>query len=165
MIIKKINISDLIFADYNPRKLTKKDHKELKESLTNFGMVDPIIININPNRKNIIIGGHQRVKVWKELGNKTIPANQLNLSIEKEKELNIRLNKNVGSWDYDIMANYFEVEELTDWGFTEKEVYGEIETKDKIITPDDCIVECLLINKDCKGAKIWENKTGEKIKK
>jgi ParB-like chromosome segregation protein Spo0J len=165
LIVKYKKINDLIFADYNPRKLTKKEHKELKESLTRFGLVDPIIININKDRKNIIVGGHQRVRIWRELGNETIPAVEINLTLDKEKELNVRLNKNVGSWDFDIMANHYDMEELTEWGFKESEVYAEFETKEKKFTPDDCILECAQINKDCMGVKIWENKTGCKIPK
>ena len=134
-------------------------------SIKLFGIVDPIIINKNKKRKNIIIGGHQRVRIFKELKETQIPCVEINLEYEKEKELNVRLNKNLGSWDFDIMSNHFEVDELVDWGFKESEVYGEIETKEKIFSPDDCIVECLLINKECKGAKIWENKTGQKISK
>ena len=165
MIVKYKKINDLIFADYNPRKLTKKEHKELKDSLTRFGLVDPIIININKDRKNIIVGGHQRVRIWRELGNETIPAVEINLTLDKEKELNVRLNKNVGSWDFDIMANHYDMEDLTEWGFKESEVYAEFETKEKQFTPDECIVECALINNECMGVKIWENKTGCKIPK
>ena len=119
MEIKIKNINDLIFAEYNPRKLTKKEHQQLKDSLTRFGLIDPIIINTHIDRENIIIGGHQRVRIWKELGHKSIPTIEINLDSQKEKELNVRLNKNVGSWDFDMMANYFEVEELSEWGFKE----------------------------------------------
>jgi ParB-like chromosome segregation protein Spo0J len=56
-------ISELIPAEYNPRQLTKSQYKHLKESLKKFGMVDPVIINKNKDRKNIVIGGHQRFPV------------------------------------------------------------------------------------------------------
>ena len=65
-VIQK-KISELIFADYNPRQLFKKEYKQLKESIGKFGLVDPIIINKNKDRENVIIGGHQRVKIAKEL--------------------------------------------------------------------------------------------------
>tara|TARA_R100000278_G_scaffold123002_1_gene110861 strand:+ start:79 stop:588 length:510 start_codon:yes stop_codon:yes gene_type:complete len=164
MKIKIKNISELNFSKYNPRKLTKKEYKELKASLKKFGLVDPIICNINDERKNVIIGGHQRTKIWSELGNKTVPCIELNLDLEKEKELNIRLNKNTGSWDFDIMGNNFDLENLVEWGFKESEVFAEYETKEKNPTPDDCIVECFTINKNCYGAKVWEQKTNCKIK-
>ena len=62
-----------------------KQEKNLKDSLVEFGLVDPIIINVNPDRKDIIIGGHQRLKVWGKLGNKEIDCVELNLSEEKER--------------------------------------------------------------------------------
>ena len=115
-------LDSLIFAEYNPRQLTKEQHKQLKDSITRFGLVDPIIINKHPDRDNIIIGGHQRAKIAEELGLKEIPCVELKLTIEKEKELNIRLNKNVGEWDYDALANHFDVGELKDWGFSEDDL-------------------------------------------
>jgi DNA modification methylase len=139
IIEKKIN--DLIFAEYNPRKLTKEEHKQLKDSLSRFGMVDPVIVNTNEDRKNILVGGHQRVRIWEELGNETIPSVEIDLTYEREKELNVRLNKNVGSWDMDMMANHFSVEELTDWGFKAEELFFQ----DDIVTdgniPDDEVPE------------------------
>ncbi len=131
MEIKKYKISDLIFADYNPRTLTKNEHKELKESLVRFGCVDPVIVNINESRKNIIIGGHQRVRIWKELGNKNIPCVELDLKLDQEKELNIRLNKNVGSWDHDMLANNFDLDELKEWGFEDKDLFMKIDDLDQ----------------------------------
>ena len=131
MIIKIKKIKDLIFAEYNPRKLTTEEYQNLKDSLLRFGMVDPIIVNTNKERKNILIGGHQRVRVWRDLNNKTIPAIEVNLTYEKERELNIRLNKNTGSWDWDMMANEFDLDELKQWGFDEND--GEI------FSPDDLI--------------------------
>ena len=86
-------IDDLIFAEYNPRQLSKEQFKYLKDSIHRFGLVDPVIINKNKERKNIIIGGHQRTKVAKAMGIKQVPCVELNLSYDKEKELNIRLNK------------------------------------------------------------------------
>ena len=116
-IIQK-DINSLISAEYNPRQLKKEQYQNIKESLQRFGFVDPVIINKNKDRKNIIIGGHQRVKVAKDLKYTEVPCLELNLSLDKEKELNIRLNKNVGEWDYDILANLFDFNDLMDWGFT-----------------------------------------------
>ena len=66
MNIKQHNINDLIFAEYNPRQLTKEQYKNLKDSIKRFGLVDPVIINKNKERKNIVIGGHQRLKIAKD---------------------------------------------------------------------------------------------------
>ena len=116
MKVVKRKISELIPADYNPRRLTEKQEKHLTESLTEFGLVDPVIVNMNSERKNIIIGGHQRLKVWQKLGNKEIDCVELDLSIEKEKELNIRLNANTGEWDIDLLTSEWDKFELEEWG-------------------------------------------------
>jgi ParB/RepB/Spo0J family partition protein len=119
MKIEKIKINKLKPAEYNPRQISKKQYKELKQSIEKFGLVDPIIINENGY---IVIGGHQRLKICKELKYKEVGCVILNLSKEKERELNIRLNKNTGEFDFDLLANQFEIEELTDWGFKEIEL-------------------------------------------
>mgnify|MGYP005987057325 CR=1 FL=1 len=125
MKIVKRKIKDLIRAEYNPRKLTKIQEQDLKDSLTRFGLVDPILVNINAERENIIIGGHQRVKVWESLGNKEVDCIELDLTLDKEKELNVRLNKNTGGWDHDVLNEYFESIDLIEWGFTTDEVFSE----------------------------------------
>lgn len=143
-------IKDLIPAEYNPRHLTNEQATHLEASLKRFGAVDPAIINIHPDRKNIIIGGHQRLKTAQRLGWETFPCVELELDKEKERELNIRLNKNTGGWDYDALANYFEVEELTDWGFSDEELFGDIEAEeleaeeDDYQEPDDIKVDVVL---------------------
>ncbi len=104
--IKQVNIDEIHMADYNPRQLTKNQYKYLKDSIYKFGLVDPLIININQDRKNILVGGHQRLRIAKKLGFKSVPCVEVNLSFEKERELNVRLNKNVGSWDFDSLANF-----------------------------------------------------------
>ena len=128
-IINK-KIDDLNFAEYNPRELTKQQFAELKESVQKFGLVDPIIINKNIERENVIIGGHQRVNICKDLGIQEVPCLELDLPIEKEKELNVRLNKNTGQWNFDLLANWFETDDLLDWGFKDFEL--GVQGKDKI---------------------------------
>ena len=130
-------IKDLIPAEYNPRHLTNEQATHLEASLKRFGAVDPAIINTHPDRKNIIIGGHQRLKTAQRLGWETFPCVELELDKEKERELNIRLNKNTGGWDYDALANYFEVEELTEWGFSDEELFGDIEAEEVEAKEDD----------------------------
>lgn len=114
--------NELIEADYNPRQLTEKSFKELKTSLETFGFVDPVLINKNKNRKNIIIGGHQRVKVAQMLNIAKVPCVEIDLDEAAERELNVRLNKNTGDWDWDMLANNFDNEQLLEWGFAEQEL-------------------------------------------
>ena len=118
MKIENRLIADLKPAEYNPRQISTKQYNDLKESIKKFSLVDPIIIN----KDNTVIGGHQRLKICKELKYIDIDCVVLDLSKEDERELNIRLNKSGGEWDFDILANQFDIEELKDWGFKEIEL-------------------------------------------
>jgi DNA modification methylase len=113
MIIEKKKISDLIPAPYNPRQSTAKQEQHLKESLEKFGLVEPIIFN---KQTGYIVGGHFRVRELKKLGITEIECVIVDLNEADEKELNIRLNANTGSWDWDTLANDWEVVDLEAWG-------------------------------------------------
>ena len=113
MQLEKIKITKLKAATYNPRQISTKQYNDLKKSLDKFGVVDPIIIN----KDYTVIGGHQRLKICKELNHKEIGCIILDLNKEQERELNIRLNKNTGTFDMDILANEFDIDQLVDWGF------------------------------------------------
>jgi DNA modification methylase len=131
--MKVINkkISELKLATYNPRKWSSEAINNLTESITKFGLVDPIIVNSAPERNNIVIGGHFRLKVAKDLGHKEVPVVFVNIpDVEKEKELNLRLNKNTGDWDFKLLAE-FDSSMLTDIGFTSEDlddIFGLDET-------------------------------------
>ena len=112
-----VAIGDLVEADYNPRILKEEQYKELKKSIKSFGLVQPLIINKYKTRNNVIVGGHARYSICKELGFAEVPVVYVSLTPKKEKELNIRLNKNTGEFDYDALANHFDIGQLTDWGF------------------------------------------------
>jgi hypothetical protein len=128
--IEYVDINELKPAEYNPRKANKKQIEDIKKSIERFGLVDPLIVNNAENRKNIVIGGHLRLKVAKEMGYKEVPVVYVNIpDIEKEKELNIRLNKNTGEFDYDLLAN-FDEDFLKDIGFDEKELNFFVDIND-----------------------------------
>lgn len=102
-----VDVNSLKVSAYNPRKWDDAKKEKLKESIERFGLVDPIIINSAPERKNIVIGGHFRLTVAKELKIQEVPVVYLNIpDIEKEKELNLRLNKNVGEWDIELLKEF-----------------------------------------------------------
>jgi ParB-like chromosome segregation protein Spo0J len=126
MIIVEKKITELKFAEHNARRLTKDQAKVLSESIKEFGFAQPITINCHPTRKNVIIGGHQRVIVAKKMKYKTLPCIEMSLTLEKERELNIRLNKNNGEWDPTLLQEHFDVKELLNWGFTKKELDFDI---------------------------------------
>ena len=117
MKITLIEINSLNPAEYNPRQISNKQYEDLKASMEKFGCVDPIIININPERLNVVVGGHQRLRILRELGAEKVPTVSVNLSEEDERELNIRLNKSGGTFDMDILANEFDIVDLKEWGF------------------------------------------------
>lgn len=117
-----VPLSNLNASEYNPRKWDAKAKEQLKESITRFGVVDPLLANSAEARKNILIGGHFRLEVLRELGYTEVPVVYLNIpDIEKEKELNIRLNKNQGEFDYDLLAE-FDESFLADIGFDSEEL-------------------------------------------
>ena len=125
-----VPLATLNSAQYNPRKHSKESIEQVKESITRFGVVDPIVVNNASNRKNVVIGGHLRIKALKELGYKEIPAVYVSISdLEKERELNIRLNKNVGEWDLELLAK-FDESFLDGIGFSSEELDDIFESED-----------------------------------
>ncbi len=127
-------LSDLKEASYNPRKMSDQEEKDLNKSIEEFGAVIPLVSNIG-KRKNILIGGHQRKKLYTKQGivevDVMIPNREL--SLDEEKELNLRLNKNTGHFDQEMLRE-FGLAMLTEVGFNSLEVTGIFDIKQ---TPDD----------------------------
>jgi len=120
--IIEVQIKELRSSEYNARKHNEEQAEQLKKSIERFKVVEPIICNSSPKRKNVIIGGHFRVEVAKELGMTTMPVIYVDIpDLQKEKELNLRLNKNVGEFDINLLAEYDETF-LTDIGFNSEEL-------------------------------------------
>lgn len=104
MVIEKKNTADLLPADYNPRKDLKPgdpEYEKLKRSLEQFGYVEPVIWNKATGR---VVGGHQRLKVLIGMGITEVECVVVDLPEDKEKALNIALNKISGDWDKDKLA-------------------------------------------------------------
>ena len=126
MNLKKLKIGDLVMATYNPRKdLTAKDkeYQKIKNSITEFGYVTPIIVNADMT----VISGHQRLKVLKDLEYEEIECIVVDFDKDKEKLLNVALNKISGEWDYQKLETMFNDLEnnnidLSITGFEEKEI-------------------------------------------
>ena len=114
----------------NPRQLSKHDAEHLTRSIEKFGITDKPIINTD----GTIIGGHQRKKILKKLGYKEIECwvPERELDSDEVDELNIRLNRNTGEWDWDILANEWEMENLVNSGFTVEQFTGsEVKPEDE----------------------------------
>jgi len=120
--VEYVSLNILKPAEYNPRRWDDSAKSQLRQSIKRFGLVDPIITNGAKNRKNIVIGGHFRLEVAKDLGFTTVPVVYLSIpDIQKEKELNLRLNKNTGEFDWNLLAKFNE-EFLADIGFSSEEM-------------------------------------------
>lgn len=126
MKIEKIDIEKLIAANYNPRKNLQphdEEYKKIKKSIEDFGYIEPIIVN----KDNTIIGGHQRLKVLEDIGFEEIDIVRVNIDKDKEKVLNIALNKISGEWDFEKLTGLLKeikIENEDDFlltGFDEKE--------------------------------------------
>jgi DNA modification methylase len=120
---EKRRLGDLIEWDKNPRQLKDHDAEHLKKSLDNFGVADPLIINTD----NRIIGGHMRRRIMLQSGYKPddlvdVRVPERELTEREAEELAIRLNKNTGDWDFDALANNFELDDLLEWGFEKQEL-------------------------------------------
>lgn len=104
MEIKVMHLSELTPADYNPRVNLEPgmpEYDKLKQSIEEFGFVDPPIFN---KQTGNLVGGHQRVKVAQDIGIKEISVSVVDLPLEKEKLLNVALNKISGHWDDEKLA-------------------------------------------------------------
>lgn len=122
-------IKDLLEHSKNPRQISKQQHKHLTDLIAKFGLIEKPIINLDKT----IIGGHQRIKILKKQKIKEIecwiPDRQLD--DQEVDRLCIGLNLNQGSWDWDILSESFEVNELLQWGFNEDQLMGIFSESDK----------------------------------
>ncbi|MDE7219264.1 MAG: ParB N-terminal domain-containing protein [Oscillospiraceae bacterium] len=104
MVIERKHTAELIPADYNPRKDLKPgdaEYEKLKRSIEQFGYVEPVIWN---KTTGFVVGGHQRLKVLLDMGITEVECVVVEMDAEKEKALNIALNKISGEWDKDKLA-------------------------------------------------------------
>lgn len=128
--IEYVSITELTSPEYNPRFWSEENKEELKQSIIRYGVVDPLLVNSAEERKGIVIGGNFRLSVLKELGHDTVPVVYISIpELEKEKELCLRLNKNQGEWNMELLAQFDETF-LSDLGFDSTEL-------DKVFEEDD----------------------------
>lgn len=145
--LEKRKLKDLRDFHKNPRKLSDDQWVHLRTSLDKFGLIDRPCINLD----GTIIGGHQRIKAIAYLGEEEVEVMVPSRSLDKQEieELNIRLNRSA-DWDFDILANQYEFEDLVSYGFDPEELLGksfavQIETEEedkKIHDLDDRCPEC-----------------------
>jgi hypothetical protein len=131
-------VRDLVPWEGNPRRITERQAEELRKSLDRFGVADIPVVDVDGR----IVGGHQRCAILMAQGkgdlevDVRVPSRKLN--DEEFAELNLRLNKNLGEWDFDVLANFSE-DLLLSVGFDDEELlvgFGLSRAKDAVQDPD-----------------------------
>ena len=149
--LEELTLGELLPVEYNPRRITERQADALLDTIDKYGFLQPLVLNALEGRERRIVGGEQR---WRQLTRmhgpdaKIPPVVTLNdageqeerpgavfvhLPLDREKELNVRLNRVGGEWDWDKLEHEYEREELLDWGFE----YHDFHVK----APDDLPLE------------------------
>lgn len=149
MKIEKIKIEDLISPEWNPREITEDEMLKLKNSIKEFGYVDPIIVN---QHNNHVVGGNQRLVALKSIGYNEVDVIFINEpDLNREKALNIALNKISGEFDEEKLNKIFQDMKLAhfnigltgfeDYELTEMELRNNIQYNDDFELGDDDLTE------------------------
>jgi ParB-like chromosome segregation protein Spo0J len=117
--MQKVKTSHVIPYPNNPRRISKFDFDILKDSIlenTQYFEARPLLLSDRTGQL-VCIGGNQRLKVARELEMKEVPCYIFHgLTEQKEREILIRDNVSNGTWNWDTIANEWEVEEVAQWG-------------------------------------------------
>lgn len=114
-----MSLAEMKPAPYNPRKDLKPgdpEYEQLKRSIQKFDYVDPLIVN---TRTGHVVGGHQRLKILKDLGWTEALVSVIDVDDEHEKALNLALNRVQGAWNEPALAALLEELRLQNWNVTE----------------------------------------------
>ena len=115
MKIQKAKLSEVKLNPNNPRLIKDDKFKKLVQSIKDF----PEMLNIRPivvNSDMVILGGNMRYKACKEAGLKEIPVTIADLSEDQQREFLIKDNTSGGEWDWEVLANEWDSEQLESWG-------------------------------------------------
>jgi len=156
MKIEKRKVSDLKFYPGNPRKISKEMLESLKKSLSEFGIVDPLVIN----KDNQVIGGNQRLKALQDLKIEEVDVVIVDFPKSKEKALNVALNKIAGEFDGELLESFIKGIEPIDLeltGFDDNEIedlIAQFRMSEEGLTDDDEIPE--KVETVCKTGDLWQ---------
>jgi DNA modification methylase len=162
LIIKTIPIADIQPAKYNPRKDLKPgdpEYLKLAKSMKEFDLVEPLVWN---KRSGNLVGGHQRLKILKDIGQTEVEVSVVDLSDAKEKALNLALNKISGEWDLPLLKDLLQEIDTGDFdievtGFDSKEIedlVNQLHQPEEVLTDDDAIPEN--VETVCKKGDLWK---------
>ena len=116
MKTEKIKISKIKRNPNNPRLIKDNKFHKLVKSIKEF----PEMLDIRPivvNEEMVVLGGNMRLKACQEAGLKEIPVIKASeLSENQQREFIVKDNVGFGEWDWDVLANEWEVQDLSDWG-------------------------------------------------
>lgn len=116
--LEKWPVSELKEYPANPRKLTEKGLADLRASIEQFGIAEPLVVNTD----GTICGGHGRLKILQDMEVEEVDCYlpERALTTDEFKTLNVRLNKNIaGEWDMKLLSTEFDIDDLRDVGFTD----------------------------------------------
>ncbi|QDT52149.1 Nucleoid occlusion protein [Caulifigura coniformis] len=153
MNIQRLPVTQIVPAPYNPRRALKPGDarfEKLARSLNEFDLVQPLVWN---SRTGHLVGGHQRLEVLKHRGWSEVDCVVVDLTLEREKALNVTLNNAEvgGDWELDRLAELLaDLHELPDFdatltGFDERQLtdllmrpmdddFEEVDEKPDVVT-------------------------------
>ena len=115
MAVQSVKISDVKSNPNNPRIIKDEKFHKLVQSLKDFpemAKVRPVVVN----QDFVVLGGNMRLKAMKEAGWKEVPVEVVDWSEEQQREFIIKDNVGFGEWDWDMLANEWEADDLEKWG-------------------------------------------------
>lgn len=115
-MIQIVKTKDIIANENNPRVIKDDKFRKLVQSIKDF----PQMLNLRPivvNDEMVVLGGNMRLRAVQEVGLKEVPIiKAADLTEEQQREFIIKDNVGFGEWDWDILANEWEADKLSDWG-------------------------------------------------
>jgi len=143
MKTEKRKVKELKFYHNNPRKISLEMLEKLKNSLREFGVVEPLVINT----KNEVIGGNQRLKALQELGVEEVDCVVVDLPKSREKALNIALNKIQGEFNEELLKSFIKDMEPPDLDLTGLDL-GELRKLTINLEKEERSIEDYIFNKE-----------------
>ncbi len=141
---KKVQVKDIIPNKENPRNISKEKYKKLIKSITDFPQMlekRPLVVD----EDMMVLGGNMRLKALQKAGIKEVIVDIAEgWTDEQKKEFIIKDNVGFGDWDFDVLANEWDIDKLNEWGLDfDFKIETEVE-EDDYVEPDDIKVDVVL---------------------